>query len=143
MPAALQQALSHYNSCFCIVSALSHVLRNPWLVRSSIGSISSSTSNIGCETAPSVRTALSSSSRTYSVQTTTPQKHTRTDPFGPLPALQQRRVVVTGIGMVTPLGVGAQDSWQGLIAGHTGVRRLQADDIPGVCCAECCPCGCT
>jgi hypothetical protein len=142
MRAALQQALSHHHSCCVKLSALSHHLRNPLLVRSSTGS-SSSTSSSGCQQAPpSVHTAWSSSSRAYSSQRSTPQHHTTADPFGPLPALQQRRVLVTGIGMVTPLGVGVQDSWQGLIAGRTGVRRLQADDLPEVYHAECCPCGC-
>ncbi|KAF8065856.1 hypothetical protein HT031_002916 [Scenedesmus sp. PABB004] len=41
-----------------------------------------------------------------------------------------RRVVVTGVGAVTPLGVGAAASWERLLAGATGVRALQADDLP-------------
>lgn len=69
------------------------------------------------------------SSRAYSSQTA--RQHAP-DPFGDPPALPQRRVVVTGIGMVTPLGVGVADSWQGLVAGRTGVRRLQAEDLPEV-----------
>lgn len=55
------------------------------------------------------------------------------DPFGHPPQLPQRRVVVTGMGMVTPLGVGLHSSWQRLLEGGTGVRRLQADDLPEVC----------
>lgn len=41
-----------------------------------------------------------------------------------------RRVVVTGIGIISPLGVGAAASWQSLLAGTCGIRRIQAFD-PG------------
>ena len=36
-----------------------------------------------------------------------------------------RRVVVTGLGMTTPLGVTTEESWQGLIAGKSGIRTIQ------------------
>jgi hypothetical protein len=55
------------------------------------------------------------------------------DAFGTPPALPQRRVVVTGIGIVSPLGVGVSSSWERLIQGQTGVRRLQEEDLPEVC----------
>jgi 3-oxoacyl-[acyl-carrier-protein] synthase II len=38
-------------------------------------------------------------------------------------------VVVTGLGMVTPLGFSADESWHRLIAGQTAARRLTADDV--------------
>ncbi|MFC6772071.1 beta-ketoacyl synthase N-terminal-like domain-containing protein, partial [Halorubrum pallidum] len=41
-----------------------------------------------------------------------------------------RRVVVTGVGAVTPLGTSAPDTWEGLIAGESGAGRIQRFD-PG------------
>jgi 3-oxoacyl-[acyl-carrier-protein] synthase II len=38
------------------------------------------------------------------------------------------RVVVTGLGLVTALGTGVQKTWQGLVAGRSGVERIQAFD---------------
>ena len=40
----------------------------------------------------------------------------------------RRRVVVTGIGCVTPLGIGVDDTWNAAIAGQTGVRRITRFD---------------
>jgi 3-oxoacyl-[acyl-carrier-protein] synthase II len=43
------------------------------------------------------------------------------------------RVVVTGIGATTPLGGDAPSTWEGLLAGRSGVSRIQAawaDDLP-------------
>jgi len=44
-----------------------------------------------------------------------------------------RRVVVTGLGMVTPLGCGVDHTWQRLIAGQSGVtsvERIDVSDLP-------------
>jgi 3-oxoacyl-[acyl-carrier-protein] synthase II len=39
-----------------------------------------------------------------------------------------RRVVVTGMGMVTPLGDGVDTNWQRLMASQSGIRAIQAFD---------------
>ncbi len=44
---------------------------------------------------------------------------------------QTRRVVVTGLGLVTPLGTGLEKTWQALCAGKSGVRRISRFDATG------------
>lgn len=41
----------------------------------------------------------------------------------------KRRVVVTGLGMVTPLGLTVHDTWQALIAGKSGVGPITQFDV--------------
>lgn len=36
-----------------------------------------------------------------------------------------RRVVVTGVGMTTPLGVTTEESWKGLVAGKSGISTVE------------------
>jgi 3-oxoacyl-[acyl-carrier-protein] synthase II len=45
-------------------------------------------------------------------------------------AAEQRRVVVTGLGLVTPLGTGLENNWQALIAGQSGIRKI--DRFPNI-----------
>lgn len=52
------------------------------------------------------------------------------DAFGPPPAALSRRVVVTGLGVVSPLAVGTAATWERLLAGATGVRALLPEDLP-------------
>ncbi len=44
-----------------------------------------------------------------------------------------RRVVITGTGVLSPLGCGTEITWSRLVAGHSGARRVtefQVDDLP-------------
>ena len=45
-----------------------------------------------------------------------------------------RRVVITGIGLVSSLGIGTAANWAGLIAGRSGVTRVTRFDVSGYAC---------
>ena len=42
--------------------------------------------------------------------------------------MSRRRVVITGIGMVTPLGAGVRRTWEGAVAGRSAVGRITRFD---------------
>ncbi len=42
--------------------------------------------------------------------------------------MNKRRVVVTGLGMISPLGIGNEATWQGLIEGRSGIGRITKFD---------------
>lgn len=42
-----------------------------------------------------------------------------------------RRVVVTGVGLVSPVGVGTQETWKNILAGVSGVARITHFDTTG------------
>ena len=43
-----------------------------------------------------------------------------------------RRVVVTGMGMVTPLGCGVEHIWARLIAGGSGAKAIDTFDVSDI-----------
>src|SRR5690349_5827138 len=51
----------------------------------------------------------------------------------------ERRVVITGLGVISPIGVGPDGLWSALAEGRGGVRRIQAfpvDGLPTEACGE-------
>lgn len=46
----------------------------------------------------------------------------------PIPLMSKRRVVVTGLGAVTPIGIGVKTSWDNLVAGRSGVAQISRFD---------------
>lgn len=42
--------------------------------------------------------------------------------------MSKQRVVITGVGMITPLGVTTDESWNGLIAGRPGIAKITQFD---------------
>ena len=49
-----------------------------------------------------------------------------------------RRVVVTGLGLITPLGYGVDVSWQAILAGKSGANRISAFDPTEYACKIAC-----
>ena len=49
-----------------------------------------------------------------------------------------RRVVVTGMGMLTPLGCGVETTWQRLLKGESGAKKIDTFDVSDVSCKIAC-----
>ena len=45
-----------------------------------------------------------------------------------------RRVVVTGLGLVTPLACGTEQTWQRLRSGGSGIKRIEKFDVSDISC---------
>ena len=45
--------------------------------------------------------------------------------------MARRRVVVTGLGAVTPVGNDVAETWSGIVAGRSGIRPIDAFDVSG------------
>ncbi len=48
--------------------------------------------------------------------------------------MTRRRVVITGLGLVTPLGNHVQDSWDNLVAGRSGIQTITKFDASSFAC---------
>jgi len=46
-----------------------------------------------------------------------------------MPGISRRRVVITGLGCVSPLGMDANESWEAALAGRSGVRSIRRFDV--------------
>ena len=42
--------------------------------------------------------------------------------------MTRRRVVVTGLGIISPVGIGLAESWANILAGHSGIARITRFD---------------
>jgi 3-oxoacyl-[acyl-carrier-protein] synthase II len=51
--------------------------------------------------------------------------------------LSKRRVVVTGLGMVSPVGLNVDDTWKAILAGKSGVTRIEQFDASDISCQSC------
>ena len=49
-----------------------------------------------------------------------------------------RRVVVTGLGLLTPLGQGVDVTWKNILAGKSGANRITAFDPTDYACQVAC-----
>ena len=43
----------------------------------------------------------------------------------------ERRVVITGVGVISPVGSGKENFWQGVMSGRSGISEIEAFDTSG------------
>ena len=48
--------------------------------------------------------------------------------------MTKRRVVVTGLGIVSPVGIGVAQAWQNIVAGKSGITRITRFDPSAFAC---------
>ncbi|TCV90069.1 beta-ketoacyl-ACP synthase II [Sulfurirhabdus autotrophica] len=48
--------------------------------------------------------------------------------------MSRRRVVITGLGIVSPVGIGVKESWANILAGKSGIDRITRFDTTGFSC---------
>jgi 3-oxoacyl-[acyl-carrier-protein] synthase II len=53
-------------------------------------------------------------------------------PYLTRPSRPQQRVVVTGVGALTPLGLSAEETWHRLLAGESGIGKIQGFDTTDI-----------
>src|SRR5437763_14142467 len=46
--------------------------------------------------------------------------------------MEKRRVVVTGLGIVSPVGIGVTEAWSNIVAGKSGIARITRFDPSGL-----------
>ena len=48
--------------------------------------------------------------------------------------MSRRRVVITGLGIVSPVGIGVKENWSNILAGKSGIDRITRFDTTGFAC---------
>src|SRR5258708_2729596 len=43
-----------------------------------------------------------------------------------------KRIVITGLGVVSPVGTGKDDFWSNLVKGHSGIKKIELFDTSGL-----------
>ena len=46
----------------------------------------------------------------------------------------RRRIVITGVGVISPLGIGAKAFWENLLSAKVGIQRIEQFDPSGSAC---------
>ncbi len=48
--------------------------------------------------------------------------------------VQDRRVVVTGVGLVSPVGIGTEETWRAILQGESGIAPIRLFDASKYAC---------